>query len=349
MPIALAARALQRHRRDHAAQSRALPRPRASAPPQTRAPGRGRVTANATRATSAISTSAEEDHRRVDRDVGAEQQRRRRRASSTSGVGRPSPGSSRAPSRQRLERERRSRRTPSAPGRMRRSAAGHRACDPDDSPKSRARRRRSASSGKDDSPEQGQRLSDQQLSLGHGAAVRERPTRVRRRHRKGHRFLLSCREWFECCPVNATNASSRLAWSTRSCSATIPSRASSERTAPRTCPVAGDDQLVAVDRPRSCTPGSVVQHGLRAPAPRAGSESAARRRRDSASAAGVSSATTRPAVDHRDTVAQALGLLEEMRDEHDRHAAVADAARSAPRCRAGPAGQGPWSARRGPR
>ena len=74
-------------------------------------------------------------------------------------------------------------------------------------------------------------------------------------------------------------------------------------------------------------------------------------RRDSpspeSSSAGEPSATTRPCVDDDDPVGQPLGLVHEVGGEHDGDAVGAQLARRRPRRRAGPAGRGRRSARRG--
>ena len=129
--------------------------------------------------------------------------------------------------------------------------------------------------------------------------------------------------------------------------ATIRRRASSEVTALSSSPPPGDLDRRPVARTestsgRACSTASSI-----------GADGRNRIRCSPASPAtrpaGVSIATTRPAVDDRDPVAEPLGLLHEVRDQQHRDALVADLLDQLPRRRGGPAGRGRWSARRGSR
>src|SRR5262249_25826230 len=86
-----------------------------------------------------------------------------------------------------------------------------------------------------DAPDEPAPLAAEQLQLGDSEPAQRGPSRAggspRRHRRGGHRLsrtrhhrsppLASFPSRWESWPVSATNASSRLAWSTRSCSATI--------------------------------------------------------------------------------------------------------------------------------
>ena len=128
-------------------------------------------------------------------------------------------------------------------------------------------------------------------------------------------------------------ASSRLACSTRRSLATIWWRARTEVTAWTQVARAGHDD----DRARSLdalTSGRSVSSGPRS-GPTAGTGAAAPGRPSRRCPAGVSSAITRPGAEDGHPVGEPLGLLHQVRDEEDGHAAIADRLDQVPRLAAG--------------